>query len=199
MTLEGPRLRHPHVSRLVAGNAAEQAAADRTCSHGGCRTPLSRYNPDTACSLHGGWSDGSIGRPGRKAADAVLAAGRHAAPPAAARAGDGEPTATVVTAPDAGGSEDATAGVQAEVSLELALPPASRQVVLDRLWQQLEAPGLVLTPSVSGVLVSGPLGLVLDAVEELHRLAVVDAGEAVTTLRLQTNDGQGEPALLSAD
>jgi hypothetical protein len=27
----------------------------RTCAANGCRTKLSRYNPDTYCSMHRGW------------------------------------------------------------------------------------------------------------------------------------------------
>ena len=28
---------------------------DRTCAAEGCETQLSRYNPDTYCSMHRGW------------------------------------------------------------------------------------------------------------------------------------------------
>ena len=40
--------------------------AGRRCAHPGCATRLSRYNPDDRCTAHGGWSDASVKRPGRK-------------------------------------------------------------------------------------------------------------------------------------
>ncbi|HUG86396.1 MAG TPA: hypothetical protein VMM13_17650 [Euzebya sp.] len=49
------------------GRPVDARDAGRRCSHPGCHTILSRYNPDDNCNAHGGWSDATVKRPGRKA------------------------------------------------------------------------------------------------------------------------------------
>jgi hypothetical protein len=43
--------------------------AARTCAADGCRTKLSRYNPDSYCSVHRGWDRQVITRRRRAAED----------------------------------------------------------------------------------------------------------------------------------
>jgi hypothetical protein len=54
-----PRTRHETSHRLDSGEALEQFAPDRACTHPGCEARLSRYNPSDTCSLHAGWADTS--------------------------------------------------------------------------------------------------------------------------------------------
>jgi hypothetical protein len=44
---------------LTASGSAVTFPQGRRCSQPSCGTRLSRYNPDDACALHGGWSDRS--------------------------------------------------------------------------------------------------------------------------------------------
>lgn len=51
---------------LPAGPPLRTQSPGRSCAEGGCQTALSRYNPDEFCTRHGGWSDETVKRPGRK-------------------------------------------------------------------------------------------------------------------------------------
>lgn len=61
-----PRRRTPRYERLVNGNAVTTSDSERYCAHPECATRLSRYNPDDTCNVHGGWTDESVPRRGRK-------------------------------------------------------------------------------------------------------------------------------------
>lgn len=61
-----PRRRTPRYERLVNGKAVTASGGQRHCSHPECTTMLSRYNPDETCNLHGGWTDESVPKRGRK-------------------------------------------------------------------------------------------------------------------------------------
>lgn len=61
-----PRRRTPRYERLVNGRAVASKQDLRCCAHPDCSTKLSRYNPDDTCNVHGGWTDESVPRRGRK-------------------------------------------------------------------------------------------------------------------------------------
>lgn len=57
-----PRRRVERAMSLANGKPIEQfrdgaPAAARSCAYPGCETRLSRYNPNTTCTVHGGWLD----------------------------------------------------------------------------------------------------------------------------------------------
>lgn len=53
----GPQRRSPRPVRLSSGQPLASGDDDRTCAAPTCGTKLSRYNTDTTCSRHGGWTD----------------------------------------------------------------------------------------------------------------------------------------------
>jgi hypothetical protein len=59
VTRANPATGHP-------GRPLRTSGVGRRCAHPGCATMLSRYNPDPHCNAHGGWSDATVPRPGRK-------------------------------------------------------------------------------------------------------------------------------------
>lgn len=65
-TFATPRRRTPRYERLVNGKAVASNDDQRSCAHPKCSTKLSRYNPDNTCNVHGGWTDESVPRRGRK-------------------------------------------------------------------------------------------------------------------------------------
>lgn len=56
-----PRRRVERAMALSSGRPVEQyetaGGGGRRCGFPGCTTRLSRYNPNTSCSTHGGWLD----------------------------------------------------------------------------------------------------------------------------------------------
>lgn len=61
-----PRRRTPRYERLVNGKQVGGTKTDRCCVHPECSTKLSRYNPDDTCNVHGGWTDESVPKRGRR-------------------------------------------------------------------------------------------------------------------------------------
>jgi hypothetical protein len=61
-----PRRRTPRYERLVNGRAVTTKESERCCVHPECSTKLSRYNPDDTCNVHGGWTDESVPKRGRR-------------------------------------------------------------------------------------------------------------------------------------
>jgi hypothetical protein len=43
-----------HVTKVDSAHPTKQFGDDRTCRADGCATRLSRYNPDSYCSVHAG-------------------------------------------------------------------------------------------------------------------------------------------------
>lgn len=57
-----PRRRVERAMSLTNGKPVEQfkdaaTPGPRACGFPGCGTRLSRYNPNTTCTVHGGWLD----------------------------------------------------------------------------------------------------------------------------------------------
>ncbi len=43
------------VAKLQSGDRLDEFGTTRICAAGACGARLSRYNPGSTCSLHGGW------------------------------------------------------------------------------------------------------------------------------------------------
>lgn len=56
-----------HGEKLISGQRCTQYPAGRVCEAPECWTLLSRYNPETTCSRHGGWAP-AVAPPARPAA-----------------------------------------------------------------------------------------------------------------------------------
>lgn len=181
------------------GRAPEAVDVGRRCSHPECQTKLSRYNPDDTCTAHGGWSDATVKRPGRKpgSAHTVPAEGNRAA--AGSRltdATDGGATSSgrdrggrrapvVLTSPALDLTEPSdSAVVVAELSLEPSHDTVGMRRMLRRIGNLLSQTGLEVAPRPSGVVVSGELSTIMDAVEQVHRLASRQRSEVVTTVKV---------------
>lgn len=65
MNVDGSMTRS--VADLAVGITPVQSQdPGRLCRAPDCITRLSRYNPDGLCTAHGGWTDATVKRPGRK-------------------------------------------------------------------------------------------------------------------------------------
>ena len=65
MSFGQPSRRTPRYERLTTGDRLVTQAPNRCCAHPQCTTRLSRYNPDSTCSQHNGWTDASVPQRGR--------------------------------------------------------------------------------------------------------------------------------------
>ncbi|CAN5446890.1 hypothetical protein BH23ACT9_BH23ACT9_24570 [soil metagenome] len=135
---------------------------DRLCDHPECTTKLSRYNPDPSCQTHGGWSDASVSRPGRKPN----------------RTEDHPP----VMAPQPP-EPDTTSSAMADITIDGSLDDVALRQMLRRIGDLLVRSSLQVVPRPSGLVVSGDPSAILLALERVQRLAARQGEQVVTTVR----------------
>jgi hypothetical protein len=172
MTSAQPSRRRPRYEPLVNGRRVAVSDEDRRCIHPHCNTRLSRYNPDSTCSRHGGWSDASLLRRGRKPATRLT--------PGLGPASATEPrtvTAEILLGPCPGVDD-----LVAVVERALGGAAASVHVEDEQMTAQL----------------TGAIGDVLGALERVFEAVSASGARVVTNLRfhgaLQATNGHSPAA-----
>lgn len=191
----------------------------RRCGHPDCDTRLSRYNPDALCTAHGGWSDATVKRPGRKPAaphpvaapSGAGAAAGHRRPSGSQRpaqhlvrgAGpssveivlpDDDDAAPVDDPPSPAGRDGATV-VIAEIELQQADDRLQMEPLLQRVGNLLASSNLEVDLHSRGAVVRGGMSDIMDCVQRIHELSSRHVEDVQTNVRVIA-PARGRPATL---
>lgn len=171
----------------------------RLCSHPSCTTRLSRYNPDDVCGEHGGWSDESVPRRGRKRSPGApgrmidLRDRAEMTDPGEPAHGEGPARLEPIHLDTADRARADATRVVAVISLTVGGSAAAARGV----WEELAADanlGVTMACGPLSTVAAGPLVAVLALVEAAHHLGTRLHPDVTTNVQFRPREHERRAA-----